>query len=227
MSAIKNTPVKKVPTVPKTSAAEPDASADAAKAAIADIMAHATIAAEDREAASRLNIPVISMQDRDLTGKSALGERTAENQGQADFIPGTKNIDLPYIPDIVEDEQTGIARRLLSHQDYHYIWVSHDLLTRFRANQYKFIQYDGGPRSGLLGDGFKHTGLFERTIEGRVMLGDTYLMYIPKRQYEAIVEEEQKRLHELNAPGGEMFNEGYRMGVRTFIEDAEGKPVYN
>lgn len=212
--------VKKEEVIPEASAAE-------ARAAIADIMAAATTSAAEKEDKRRLGVPVISVKDPDLTGKSALGARTAENQGQADFIPGTKNIDLPYIPEFVEDERTGEARRLLLKDEYHYIWVSHDLITRFRANTYKFCQYDGGPQSGLAGEGFKHTGLFEKSIDNRVMLGDTYLMYIPVRKYEAIVAEERQELDALNAPLGQVRSEGSRIGVRTFVEDADGKLVYD
>lgn len=227
MSATKAA-VKKAAPAPAP-VAEPEASAAEARAAIADIMASATISAAEPSVGDKkyLGLPVITVSERDLTGKSALGERTAENQGQADFIPGTKNTDMLYIPDFVEDERTGIARRLLRKDEYHYIWVSHELITSFRANGYKFVQYEGGPQSGLVGDGFKHTGFFERSIDNRVMLGDTYLMYIPIRQYEAIVAAEREELDALNAPLGQMRSEGSQRGIRTFVEGEDGKLVYD
>ncbi|MGH9426145.1 MAG: hypothetical protein ACRD2L_07575, partial [Terriglobia bacterium] len=130
--------------------------------------------------AQALATPAVSIElpEVDFSQKKTQGERTVEATGnQADFLPGTLKVDLPYIPEFVEDEMTGERRRLLRPQEYHYIWVQRELVIRYRANQYKFVLYNGGQLSGLAGAGFSHTGLFEQTADNHVMLGDCLLMY--------------------------------------------------
>jgi len=191
-----------------------------ANEAVRSIMEAATVA-------SKPALPTISVTEPDLTGKSALGERTAEQENQADFIPGTKHIDLPYIPEFVYDELLVRKRRLLIPSEYHYVWVQFELITRQKAYQYQFCKYDGGAGSGLGEGGFKNTGLFERTIDGRVMLGDTYLMFVPMRRYEAILEQQRQRQDALETPGGALHAAGNQAGVRTFVEGPDGQLIYN
>ena len=148
-------------------------------------------------------------------------------QAQDDYIPGTRVLDIQMVPNRAYDENIGRSRRVGLPNDYHYCWVHTEKVTQFRIQNYKFCGYNGGVGSGLADGGFSGTGIYEKTFDTHVRNGDMFLMWIPIRQYEAMrgeVKEFNDRME--GAAEGEVHNEGYRRGIRTFKE-VDGVLIYN
>lgn len=161
----------------------------------------------------------------DVAGKSLFGD----DSRQADFIPGTRKVDILAVPEYVYDQERGTRRRLTMPQEYHYCWVegSADTMTRFRAIGYWLVNYNGS-NAGFEEPGLSGTYLYECDPAGHVRLGDVYLMACPIRLFEALEAEDreeaqkQTRLHE-----SQYHNLGYRYGVRTFSEGPDGVQEHN
>lgn len=162
----------------------------------------------------------------DVSGVSPTTDPSA-NPAQADFIPGTRPPDTVYLPDFVDDEMRGIRRPCALKNEYHYCFVETSKRDAFKSWGYRYVQYNGGQNSGLAQHGFSGTDMFERTLDNHVRHGDTFLMYIPIRGYEALVAEERKQIDAWNeVPRSEMHNAGYASGVRTY-QERDGQRFYN
>lgn len=146
---------------------------------------------------------------------------------QDDYIPGTRVLDIQMVPKRAYDENLGRSRQVGLPNDYHYCWVHTDKITQFRIQSYKFCGYNGGAGSGLADGGFSGTGIYEKTFDNHVRNGDMLLMWIPMRQYEAIGQEVAEFNDRMEGIAeGEIHNEGYRRGIRTFKE-VDGVLIYN
>jgi hypothetical protein len=151
----------------------------------------------------------------------------SHNPSQRDFIRGTRDIDPTYIPDRCYDEIADCERAVALKNDYHYVWVTDTKINQFKIRGYKFALYDGGNQSGLATGGLRGTYLFERTIDNHVRNGDVFLMWAPRRLYEALVAEDKAEADKWeSAAENDVHNLGYRYGVRTFKEK-DGQTIYN
>lgn len=168
----------------------------------------------------------ILASEPDVSGVSPTTDASTD-PGQADYIPGTRPPDLTYLPDTVYDEHRRISRPCARKNEYHYCFVEAGKINQFKVNGYRFCLYDGGQGSGLAPGGLGGTYLFERTLDNHVRHGDTFLMYLPMRAYEALSAEMRKKLDAWNmAAETDFMNEGYRRGVRTFKE-VDGVQISN
>jgi len=187
---------------------------DENKAAVREILKDAVRASE------------ILHSEPDVSGVSPTTDPST-SPAQADFIPGTRRPDTVYLPERVDDERRGITRPCAMKKEYHYVFVETSLRDAFKARGYRYVLYDGGMGSGLAQYGFSGTDMFERTLDNHVRHGDTFLMYIPRRGYDALVAEEREQIDKWNAvPGTELHNTGYGLGVKTY-EEREGQRFYN
>lgn len=146
---------------------------------------------------------------------------------QKDYIPGTRIHDLQQVPSHAYDEDLQRTRQVGLPSDYHYCWVHTDKITQFRIEGYRFVQYNGGPGSGLAAGGFSGTGMFEKTFDNHVRNGDMLLMWCDMRRFEEIQSDDFKRRQAFESSvESEVHNDGYRRGVRTFVEK-DGVTLYN
>ena len=114
-------------------------------------------------------------------------------------------------------------------EEYVYQWESTDTraIAAAKARGWKFAIYDGGSLSGLSEGGFQGTDLFERTVDGRILNGDVYLMFMPLRKHIEILEKMAKDQDTLNQkPTVDFMNDAYKAGVRGFLEADEDEDVW-
>lgn len=146
---------------------------------------------------------------------------------QADYIPGTRVSDIQQVPSRIYDEETDGVRQVGLPDSYAYCWVHPEKITTYRLSGYRFCIYNGGPGSGLADRGFQGTGVFEKTFDMHVRNGDMFLMYVDRRLHERFEKEDiaMRERHEGSAEG-QVHNDGYRRGIRTFKE-VNGVTLYN
>lgn len=171
--------------------------------------------------------PVITLAEPDRTGEpigpKGLGESTKAGASpvQQDFIPGSRQAseDPLYVPKFIEVK--GERRRVYNPDEYVLYWSGQESgdIAFWKSKHYDFFPYDPI---------FTDSGLYERSIHGRVYNGDLVLMFAPIRAWQAFVDEVSKRkdLYE-NAPRTSFANEGYRHGIRTFREYEGGRIEYD
>jgi len=195
--------------------------ADAPEDAEAAQAARAILKAAESKASE-----IVAQREADVAGASPETDPSTD-PGQADFVPGTRPPDMLYLPERVYDEFKQVSRPCARKNEYHYCFVEASKVTQFKILGYRFCLYDGGQNSGLAPGGFSGTNMFERTLDGKLRHGDTFLMYIPLRGYEQLQSEERKKIEDWNrAAQTSLHNEGYRRGIRTF-EEVDGVQVYN
>ena len=201
------------------SAPSDEGTKEQARKAVEEILSQASEKASEQTA---LVAPV------DYSGaKTGASSHDNLDQSQEDYIPGTRVLDIQQVPRRIYDETTGSVRQLGLPDDYHYCWVHTDKITQFRIMGYKFCSYNGGVGSGLAHGGFSGTGVYEKTFDNHVRNGDMLLMWVPNRQYEAMTKEIDEYRDRLEGSvEGEIHNEGYRRGIRTFKE-VGGVTIYN
>jgi len=149
---------------------------------------------------------------------------------QRDYIRGTRRKDKTYVPETIYDDRPmgGGTRKVLDYGRYRYAMVSEDSFASYiTLNGWKFVKYDGGGRSGLLGDGFQGTGdsVFMRDIRGYCRRGDVYLLYTEIENWLEMKEEDRLRAEKsIENPIGNFFNTAYSKGIRTWadISDQDG-----
>lgn len=122
------------------------------------------------------------------------------------------------------DRNINKMRKVGVPEEYVYQWESSDprQIAAAKARGWKFALYDGGNLSGLADGGFQGTDLFEKTVDGRILNGDVYLMYMPVRKHLEILKRLKKDQGELEQkPTIDYMNDAYELGIRGYIEDSE------
>jgi hypothetical protein len=176
-----------------------DAEADAlaAKAIAAEI-----VAKESAEKAKKLKeLQKLQQPDSDMNIKS--------------HTDSTQLPDYTYIPEYVF---VGNERRVLKDSNMAYRWGRYsgkaDGQSRLPIHQVR------GWRPVFYDPKFTDTGLFQKSIEGWVLNGDTMLFQISKDGLRRLAEEKQRRFELMTRAAEEGFaGEGERLGVETFKED--------
>lgn len=129
----------------------------------------------------------------------------------------------------VYDRNINKMRKCGIPESYVYQWESTDprAIAAAKARGWKFCLYDGGSLSGLDEGGFQGTDLFERTVDGRVLNGDVYLMYMDMGKHLTILEKMKKDQDTLSQkPTVDFMNDAYKAGVRGFLEADEDEDVW-
>lgn len=189
-----------------------------ARKAVEEILSQASVQASNVELVSPVSI------EGAPTGASSHDNL---EHAQEDYIPGTRVLDIQLVPRRAYDEDLRSVRQVGLPSDYHYCWVHQDKVTQFRIMRYKFCSYSGGGLSGLAERGFQGTGIYEKTFDNHVRNGDMFLMYVPIKQHEVMVQEDAEYASKMESSAeNEAHNEGYRRGIRTFKE-VDGVTLYN
>ena len=149
---------------------------------------------------------------------------------QRDYLPGKLLRDKTRVPERIYDEDKGIDRQVLLHNEYRYALVPQDDFLTYTGLGYKFVKFDGGSQSGLTERGFRGTGdaIFTRTLSGNCQRGDCFYMYIPIRGWEALREEDQYKASEVHKKAlGVFHNVAYASGIRpeASISDDQGNLI--
>jgi len=181
---------------------------------------------------------VVEEIPKDLSD-AKLTEADNPEHAQPDLVPLYQRKDPTFFPGcslqhkdvFVYDHALDRKRRLGLPGQYVYQFWPYDpaALAMAITEGWKFCKYNGGSLSGLADKGFKDTHLYqEEAGTGRVVLGDTYLMYIPMRLAELLKEEEEHIRNAMEGkPNTDFFNDAYKSGIRGFTEDDFGNKVYN
>ena len=151
---------------------------------------------------------------------------TLQQRKDPTYFPGCN---LQWKNSLVFDHKMGIERPLGKPAEYVYQFWPFDAVGMAVTEGWQFCGYDGGSRSGLADKGFKDTHLYQNEAgTGRVVLGDTYLMYVPIRLAEELKEEVQKLNDAMEAkPNTSFFDDAYKTGIRGFTENEYGDKEYN
>jgi len=152
--------------------------------------------------------------------------QTLQQRKDPTYFPGCS---LQFKNTQVWDHKMHRERPLGLPQEYVYQWWPYDAFANAIAEGWKFCGYDGGSRSGLADKGFKDTELYQKEAgTGRVVLGDTYLMWIEMRLAEELRDEVRQRNDAMQArPETSFFDDAYKTGIRGFIENDFGEKTHN
>lgn len=170
----------------------------------------------DKQVKEAMNLLV--GDDGDKLGRPSGDIEDKVSKRQRDYIPGKFRKDKTYVPRRVEMQDGTVREVTYGDDEVKYMWVATtDVGTYRNGLGYKMCMYRGGPRSGLKGEGFSGTDLFEPDVQGRVVNGDCYLMWIERRAWDELEEEDlyERSMIEQKSVG-EFVNAGYREGIRTY-----------
>jgi len=160
---------------------------------------------------------ILDIEAPDQTGKEMDPEK--DNLGD-DFLPGTLMHDVSYIPKRID------GRNVVRKEQFQHMWVGQAYFARFHQEGWRFSSYEGRSPD-LVEPGFENTGLYEKTLQGRVQHGDSFLMYLPRAHYNKLkAMEKHFHDHQEAAAKDELHNEAYKLGVRSF-EEVDGKRIDN
>ena len=151
-------------------------------------------------------------------GTPTQNEDVKQDAVQRDYIPGTRRRDPTYIPESIYDDRDGETRKVLDHNAYAYYLCPQEKFDSATGMGWKFVHFDGGSRSGLLGDGFQGTGesIFMRDLRGYCRRGDVYLMWTERSRYlEFLAEDREAVRRSTMAPIGDFANVAYGKGIRA------------
>lgn len=142
------------------------------------------------------------------------------------YFPGGS---LEVASHLAFDRHENINRPIGKPTEYEYKWEVADpkAIAIAKADGWRFCLYDGGSNSGLAPRGFAGTDLFEKTIDGRVLNGDVYLMFMDRRRFEAMEQQQREEREKLDRkPVNDFMNDAYKSGIRGFTENEWGDKTY-